>query len=173
MTSTPSLPLPPGEPPALPSASEPVALTLRPAGRGDLAPLSFFYDTLLRRDYFLRRGQLAEMLTDQYHQVYIAELGRILVGMAITTAGSQLVNVLVHPAYRGLGVGRALVERSGARTVRAKLDMHTGDPRPFYRALGFVSTGTRSRKGNVELMRRRGRSPRSVQNISPFVEVKP
>jgi len=92
-----------------------VTLTVRPAGRGDLVPLSFFFDAVLRRDYFMRRGQLEELVSGRYHQVY---------------------------------------NYSGATEVRAKLDMSSGDPRGFYRSLGFVSTGVRNDKGNVEVLRR-------------------
>ncbi len=129
------------------------ALTLRPAGKSDLVPLAFFFDTLLRKDYFLRRGQLADMLVSPHHRVYVAEIDAILVGIAITTAGTRLVNVLVHPAYRGLGIGRALVGVSEAAEVRVKIDMSSGDPRGFYAALGFRSTGDRGGRGNIEIMR--------------------
>ena len=135
------------------AAGRPVALTVRPALASDGAPLSFFFDTVLRRDYFLRRGQLADMLHSPYHAVWVAEIDSILVGVAITTRGTRLVNALVHPAYRGLGIGRALVRCSGAREVCAKLDMSSGDPRPFYAALGFRATGETNDKGNVEFMR--------------------
>jgi GNAT superfamily N-acetyltransferase len=146
---------------ATPPPRPPATLTVRPALRSDAVPLSFFFDTALRRDYFLRRGQLSDMLSSPYHDVWVAELDGILVGVAITTRGTRLVNALVHPAYRGLGIGRALVCCSGAREVRAKLDMSTGDPRPFYRALGFRSTGARNERGNIELMRR---EPRGVRD---------
>jgi len=135
------------------AAGRPVALTVRPALTSDGAPLSFFFDTVLRRDYFMRRGQLADMLRSPYHTVWVAEIDNILVGVAVTTRGTRLVNALVHPAYRGLGIGRALVRCSGAREVRAKLDMSSGDPRPFYAALGFRGTGETNDKGNVEIMR--------------------
>ena len=131
-----------------------VALTLRRALPGDAAPLGFFFDTVLRRDYFVRRGQLAEILSGAHHEVFVAEIDQVLVGVAITTRGARLVNALVHPAYRGLGIGRKLLDASGAREVRAKIDMSTGDPRGFYREQGFVSTGRRNIKGNIELMTR-------------------
>lgn len=131
-----------------------VALRLRAAGVQDGPALGFFFDTALRNDYFLRRGQLDEMLRGPHHQVFVAEIERVLVGVAVTTRGTRLVNVLVHPAYRGLGIGRALVGYSGAREVRAKVDQSTGDPRPFYAGLGFEATGERNIKGNIELMRR-------------------
>ncbi len=135
--------------------SEPTALelTVRPALVTDVRPLQFFFDTALRKDYFLRRGQLTDMLESPYHELYVAEVDNVLVGVAITTRGTRLVNALVHPAYRGLGIGRALVRATGATEVRAKLDMSTGDPRGFYTALGFRSTGQRNGKGNVELLR--------------------
>lgn len=139
-------------------------LFVRRALRSDQRPLEFFFDTALRKDYFVRRGQLAEILTGRNHRVYVAELDAVLVGVAILTKGARLVNALVHPAYRGLGIGRALIEQSGAREVRAKIDMSTGDSRGFYRALGFAPTGRFNARQNVELMRKpvqsgNGRTP--------------
>jgi ribosomal protein S18 acetylase RimI-like enzyme len=136
------------------NVKRPASLTLRPAGPSDFEPLSFFFDTALRRDYFIRRGQLKEILDGRHHQMFVAEIESVLVGVAITTCGSRLVNALVHPGYRGLGIGRALVESSGATEVRAKLDMSTGDPAGFYRSLGFERTGQVNGKGNIELMRK-------------------
>jgi len=135
-------------------AERPVTLAVRPAEPGDAVPLGFFVDTALRRDYFLRRGQLDEMLRGTRHRVWVAEIDGVLVGLAITTRGTRLVNALVHPAYRGLGVGRALVERTGAVEARVKCDMHTGDPRGFYRRLGFEPGPRTGRRGQIELMRR-------------------
>jgi GNAT superfamily N-acetyltransferase len=134
-------------------AAPPAALTVRLAGRSDLVPLSFFFDTLLRRDYFVRRGQLEDLVAGKHHQVFVAEIDAVLVGAAITTRGARLVNVLVHPAYRGLGIGKQLLSYSGVSEARAKLDMSTGDPRGFYRHLGFVSTSVRNSKGNIEILR--------------------
>ena len=137
--------------------ARPSRLIVRPAVRSDLTPLRFFFDALLRRDYFIRQGQLEELVNGPHHQVYIAEIDAVLVGVAVTTRGSRLANALVHPAYRQLGIGRALVERTGVTEVSAKLDMSTGDPRRFYEALGFKRTGKRNPKGNIELMRRPGK----------------
>lgn len=134
--------------------NSPAQLKVRAAQPADVETLQFFFDTALRRDYFIRRGQLADLVSDRYHNVYVAELDNVLVGVAVATRGQRLVNALVHPAYRGLGIGRALVDSSRVTEVRAKLDMSTGDPRPFYQRLGFKSTGARNKKGNVELMKK-------------------
>lgn len=134
------------------NGERPATLYVRPALATDVVPLQFFFDTALREDYFLRRGQLRDMLDSPYHQVWVAELDAVLVGVAITTRGTRLVNVLVHPAYRGLGIGQALVRHSGATEVRAKLDMSTGDPRPFYRGLGFRSVGKVNGHAHIEVM---------------------
>lgn len=133
---------------------QPARLSIRPAAHTDAAPLCFFFDAVLRRDYFIRRGQLAEILTGRHHRVLLAELDGVLVGVAILTRNTRLVNVLIHPAYRGLQIGRRLVEASGATEVLAKIDMTAGDPRPFYRRLGFASTGEFNSKGNIERMER-------------------
>lgn len=145
----------------------PAALVVRPANDSDAVPLSFFFDTVLRKDYFLRRGQLEDILRSPYHRVFVAEIDTVLVGVAVTTRGTCLVNALVHPGYRGLGIGRALVGYSGATEVRAKLDVSTGDPRGFYAALGFESTGDVNGKGNIEVMRvRKGRRPSPRRRVS-------
>lgn len=130
-------------------------LHVRAAEKCDLSALQFFFDAILRRDYFIRRGQLRELVEGRYHRVWVAEIDAVLVGVAVTTCGTRLVNALVHPAYRGLGIGRALVEASGATEVRAKLDMSSGDPRGFYEAMDFQQTAERNSKGNIEVMRKR------------------
>ena len=142
-------------------AGAPVALTVRLADKRDAVPLGFFFDTVLRKDYFLRRGQLADMLHSPYHRVFVAEIDAILVGIAITTQGTRLVNALVHPGYRGLGIGRALVQHSGATEARVKCNMSTGDPRGFYAALGFESAGRAGDNDHIEIMRRGKRSSTS------------
>jgi len=135
-------------------------LAVRPALPGDLVPLRFFFDAMLRRDYFLRTGQLEEMIRGPHHRVLVAEIDTVLVGVAVLTAGSRLVNALVHPAYRGLGIGSELIRRSGATQVRVKTDMSAGDPSAFYQSLGFVPTGRRNARGNIVQMELPNPAPR-------------
>lgn len=145
----------------------PVSLRVREADASDVRPLQFFFDAMLRRDYFLRRGQLAEMVAGRRHRVLIAEIDCVLVGIVVLTRGSRLVNVLVHPAYRGLGIGRRLVEESGAQQVRVKRDMSGGDPRGFYESLGFEASGEPSGNERIELMSKANDAAATVANSSP------
>jgi N-acetylglutamate synthase-like GNAT family acetyltransferase len=147
-------------------------LTLRRATPSDAEPLQFLFDAALRQDYFLRRGQLEEMLAGNRHEVWLAEIDRVLVGVAVTTRHSRLVNVLVHPAYRGLGVGRALVNASRAAEIRAKRDMSSGDPTAFYQRIGFEPTGTTNERGNIELMRRCDPRPTAIAHRDTTVHAR-
>ncbi len=131
-------------------------ISIRAAEPSDATALEFFFDTMLRKDYFLKRGQLRSMIQDGAHRVLIAEAARVLVGVAVLTAGTRLVNVLVHPAYRGLHIGKALLEASGANEVRVKRDMSSGDPRKFYEASGYSPAGPASEQGHIELWRKDG-----------------
>ena len=42
-------------------------LTVRRSEASDEIPLGFFFDTVLRKDYFVRRGQLNDILNGKYH----------------------------------------------------------------------------------------------------------
>ena len=124
---------------------------IRRATPHDLEALTFFCDTVLRRDYFIRKGQLREMLEGTRHQVFVGELDRVLVALAVVTRPGRLVNALVHPAYRRLGIGRALLRVVAPREIRVKKDMHSGDPSAFYQRLGYQPTGESNERGNIEL----------------------
>lgn len=143
------------EPPPVEASDEQARLVVRQARLTDFEPLVFFFDTVLRKDYFMKRGQLRDMLESKRHRVFVAEIDLVLVGVAIETSGTRLVNVLVHPGYRGLGIGSELIRQTGAREVRCKLDMSAGDPRRFYAQLGFEPTGEQNAKGTIAVMRLR------------------
>lgn len=128
---------------------------IRRAGPGDFDALRFFCDCILRRDYFIRAGQLEEILSGDRHEAWLVGEGIALVAFAILSRGSRLVNVLVHPSWRGMGLGEALVNASGATSVRVKLDMRSGDPEGFYRRIGFGHVIGRNAKGNIVVREKR------------------
>ena len=64
----------------------------------------------------------------------------------------HIMNVAVHPAFRGLGVGKLLVERvmadcreAGAAFVSLEVRVSNHAAIGLYRRLGFTETGTRRR----------------------------
>ena len=64
----------------------------------------------------------------------------------------HIMNVAVHPGFRGKGVGRLLVERvmadcreAGAAFVSLEVRVSNAAAISLYRRLGFVETGTRRR----------------------------
>lgn len=105
------------------------------------------------------RAQLAGALTLRSTGLHLAgpdgavpRAGGPVVGFALTRAvldEEELLLLAVHPAMRGLGIGRALLDRfvAAARTrgaTRLFLEMRDGNPaRALYRRAGFVEVGRR------------------------------
>ncbi len=126
---------------------------IRQGDLGDGEAFCAFLDAELRRDYFIPRRQQAEILEGRYHMVWIAVgEGRILGVAIVSKAKGTLVNLLVAKGARRRGIGAALLAKASVQRVRAKLDVSAGDPRDFYRARGFESTGEFNEKGNIELL---------------------
>lgn len=130
-----------------------MSYAIRDAVGHDFAMISTFLDQYLRRDYFITRWQLRHVLGHRYHKMMLAVEGERLVGVAIMTKASRtLLNLLVHPDERRRGIGDALLGSLQVERIRAKLDVADGDPRDFYRARGFRSSGRFNLKGNIEIM---------------------
>jgi ribosomal protein S18 acetylase RimI-like enzyme len=81
--------------------------------------------------YVERLGRPPRPMTDDYEeiirtrQVTVAERGGAIVGvvvLAVTDEGFLIDNVAFHPAHRGTGLGRALLEFAEAEARRAGFD---------------------------------------------------
>lgn len=126
---------------------------IRRAQLDDESALGEFLDSHLRKDYFVTRAQLHEILDGRYHEMVVATDSCTIVGIAIMTRSARtLVNLLVRPADRRRGIGDALLSFLQVERIRAKLDVSDGDPRDFYRNRGFRSTGRFNIKRNIEIM---------------------
>lgn len=111
---------------------------IRDASPFDFAPIREFLDRYLRRDYFVRDGQLLAVLGGRYHRCVVAEDPPVILGVGIISrARRQLINLLVCPDWRGQGLGTAIFERLSPRLIRVKYNMSTGSPALFYDRLGF------------------------------------
>lgn len=130
-----------------------MSFEIRNAVGGDFDALASFLDKYLSHDYFITHEHLRHVLRGRHHETSLAVEGECVVGVAIMTKRFRtLINLLVAKGERKRGIGDALLATMQVERVRAKLDVMAGDPRDFYRARGFRSTGRLNNKGNIEIM---------------------
>ena len=131
-------------------------VTVRPAESSDLEAIMRIDEKLTaqtRKDYWRTRLDIAALRPPWMSSV--AEMDGRLVGFlfgwfgesefGITGATGWIDMIGVDPAYRGRGVGQALVERfiNGGRELRAiqkvatLIDLGQADVREFFTRLGF------------------------------------
>ena len=130
------------------------AISIRWArGRGeDLLALREFVDRHLRADWFEREAVLRDKLI-RGHISLLGFHGEILVAWACKSLQDVLQNLLIHPAYRGAGIGQRAVALMAPQIIRSKSDQSTGDPESFYRRSGFIPSGKiAGRKRNINIM---------------------
>lgn len=127
--------------------------SIRNAVVDDFAAIRTFLDDELRRDYFVTGEQLRDILSRRWHSTWLAIADDSIVGVAIVTnAFRTLVNLLVAENCRRRGIGDQLLQAAKPERIRAKMDVYAGDPRQFYVARGYRSTGEFNDKGNIEIM---------------------
>lgn len=139
---------------------------LRPATGEDAASVAALVHAAYEH-YVERLGMLPRPMTDDYaeiiatNQVTVAESDGELAGiivLAITGEGFLVDNVAVHPAYRGRGVGKALLAHAEAEAQRAGFDsiyLYTHEMMTenlaIYTKLGYVEYDRRS-QGDFSLV---------------------
>jgi GNAT superfamily N-acetyltransferase len=122
--------------------------------------------------YVERMGRRPAPMTENYaevicnHRVTIAESQGALVGvivLAVTDEGFLIDNVAVHPAHRGTGLGRALLEfaeaearSSGFDSIYLFTNEKMAENLALYSKIGYVEYDRRSR-GDFSLVYMRKR----------------
>lgn len=110
-----------------------------------------FLDVHLRKDWFEREQVIRDKLT--HNICLVGYHDGSMVCWASKGPNEVLQNLMVHPDYRGFGIGQQAMEFIGASIIRSKSDQSTGDPEAFYQKNGFASTGVvTGRKKNINLM---------------------
>ncbi|GIW82598.1 MAG: hypothetical protein KatS3mg105_4405 [Gemmatales bacterium] len=138
----------------------------------DLDALQQFSDAVLRRDYFFKKGHWQYLLSSPHlNAVWAIGLGAKgrkesdepleLVGLFVQHAKSILYNFFLRDDVRGQGLGGMVLQHFQPQTIRAKMDMSTGDPTGFYEKHGYrvakkVASkgvaGKREQDANIALM---------------------
>lgn len=143
-------------------------VTYRKALKTDLDKLRDFVDTYLK-DYFLPEEILADKL-DRDLVILALNYNEDIIGIAIkSTLNHTLWNLLVHPEYRGRGIGKALVELTKPLKIRCKWNISTGNPTEFYEKLGYGKIGQptygvvrmdrKSKQKSIQMMTKGGKVP--------------
>ena len=115
-------------------------LTFRFAAPSDSGRLSDFLDRTLSKDYFMPRGQVSEMIARRgSHRLLLAQKRGKIIAAGIATDKGRLLNLIVDPKHRNLGIGAELMRLLAPPYVRAKTNMTTGDPTGYYEHQGFTA----------------------------------
>jgi ribosomal protein S18 acetylase RimI-like enzyme len=140
----------------------PGGFRLRPATESDAPGVAALVDAAYGH-YVERIGMLPGPMTDDYttvirdRQVTVAEHDGAIVGvvvLAVTDEGFFIDNVAVHPARRGTGLGRALLQLAEAEARRARFDavhLYTHEQMSenlaLYSRIGYVEYDRRPQDG--------------------------
>jgi len=135
---------------------------LRPATEADVAAITHLVDAAYG-PYVERIGMRPGPMGEDYRevvrnlQVTVAESEGALVGVLVlgtTPDGFLIHNVAVHPAHRGEGLGRALLELAESEARKAGFDSiylftHEGllESRALYERIGYVEYERRPLEG--------------------------
>ena len=144
---------------------------LRPATEADVAAIADLVDAAYG-PYVERIGMRPGPMDEDYRevvrnlQVTLAESEGALLGVLVlgtTPDGFLIHNVAVHPAYRGKGFGRALLELAESEARKAGFDSiyrftHEGlvESRALYERIGYVEYERRPLEGFSLVFMRKG-----------------
>ena len=142
-----------------PAPRQPGGYRLRPATESDVPSVAALVKAAYGH-YVERIGMLPRPMTDDYpavirdRQVSVAEHDGAIVGVVVLTVtdeGFLVDSVAVHPARRGTGLGRALLQFAEAEARRAGFDailLYTHEQMTenlaLYSRIGYVEYDRRS-----------------------------
>jgi hypothetical protein len=126
----------------------------------DCLAVEHFADAVLRDDFFFRKGHWLSLLSDSRVRLLVARIQQQgseewseILGVVVLYADSVLHNLFLAKWCRGLGLGSAIIDAVSPTTIRAKVDMSTGDPTGFYNRLGFTHEAARSgKRGQIRIL---------------------
>lgn len=118
------------------------------ATKQDIQLIVDFIDAYYRKDYFLPDSKVIRMVTGEVDPkfgntrkpmiVWISKDNEGISGIAFVTLSKTLIQLLIRPDCRKMGLGSKLLEFAQPKKIRCKVDTSTGDPTGFYLNNGFV-----------------------------------
>lgn len=122
--------------------------TIIKAGEPDIESIIEFIDTFYRKDYFLPKKNVVRMVTGKVDKrfgndrkpiyVWISKDQQGISGIAFVTRSKTLIQLLIRPDCRKMGIGTRLLEFAKPEKIRCKVDTSSGDPTGFYLKNGFL-----------------------------------
>lgn len=136
----------------------------------DCLAIEHFADAVLREDFFFRKGHWLSLVADSRVQLLAvrvqpagSEEWSEICGVVVLYADSVLHNLFLAPPWRSMGLGSQIIEAVSPSTIRAKVDMSTGDPTGFYNRLGFTHEAARSgKRGQIRILTNSAESSRAL-----------
>jgi len=143
----------------------------------DVLAVEHFADSVLRDDFFFRKGHWLSLVADSRVQPFVVRVRGAgqpewseICGVVVLYADSVLHNLFLSRAWRSLGLGSAIIEAVSPSKIRAKVDMSTGDPSGFYARLGFTHEEARKgKRGQIRVLTKL----RSDNDVSPAESTQP
>ena len=118
------------------------------AQKEDIEDIVSFIDTFYRKDYFLPKKNVTRMVTGEVEErfgnnrqpihVWLSKDEQGISGVAFVTRSLTLIQLLIRPDCRRIGLGGFLLSIAAPKKIRCKTDVVTGDPTGFYMKNGFV-----------------------------------
>ena len=126
----------------------------------DVLAVEHFADSVLRDDFFFRKGHWLSLVADSRVQLLVVRVRpggqpewSEICGVVVLYADSILHNLFLARQWRALGLGSAIIEAVSPSKIRAKVDMSSGDPSDFYARLGFTHEEARKgKRGQIRVL---------------------
>ena len=128
-------------------------MKIRKITRDDFPKILAFADIYLRRDWLIRK----QYLTDRINDCIICESvdGKLLGFGIISPKTKTLINLIVHPKFRGQGIGKKILKFINPQIIHSKANQSTGDPKSFYLKNGYeIDQNALSKKSHIEILKK-------------------
>ena len=129
-------------------------ITYRPARFSDIPSITEFVDDChTAGDFFVTPSRHFKYL--KYYSVLLAFDNNTIIGWAVKQKNGTLIHLLIHPGFRGQGIGGTMLRILNPPKVRSKSDQSTGNPIGFYLKQGYIITQlSQGKNANIDILKK-------------------